>query len=107
MSGPIAAIILTVVVHVIGAIVLVWAMAGKEALDVFKTGGDGGDGGLPKPEAPLAPTPGPAYGVPLPDAEQAPVRLREPGRIGERYPARTRRPDHAPTRAPARERELV
>ena len=41
-------------------------------------------------------------GLPLPDAEQAPVRLREPGRIGERYAPPARRPEHEPDRTPQR-----
>lgn len=50
----------------------------------------------------LAPGPrggGPRDGVPLPDAEQAPVRLRENGRLADAYPFPRRR-EHAP--APAR-----
>jgi hypothetical protein len=106
MSGPVAAIILTVVVHVIGAAVLVWAMAGREALDVFKTSGGGGDdGGRPRGPAPVEPPAGPTGGVPLPEAERSGVRLREPGRIADGYDRRPRRPEHAPV--PARERELV
>jgi hypothetical protein len=108
MSGPIAAIILTVVVHFIGAAVLVWAMAGKEALDVFRTGGsDDGRGGRPRGPAPLEPEPTPGLGVPMADADLAAVRLREPGRIAEGYQRRPRRPEHVPAPAPARERELV
>ncbi len=106
MSGPVAAILLTVVVHVIGAIVLVWAMAGSEALALFRTGGSSGDdGGQRREPAPVDPPAGPSDGVPLPDAELAAVRLREAGRIGERYPRRPRRPEHVP--APDRERERV
>jgi hypothetical protein len=55
-------------------------------------------------EPSLRPQPG-GGGLPLPDAAQAPVRLRESGRIGERYPRRPRRPQHEPQ--PARGPERV
>ncbi len=108
MSGPIAAIILTIVVHFIGAAVLIWAMAGKEALDVFRSpGSGGGGGGRPRGPAPLDPAPTPGLGVPMADAERSAVRLREPGRIADGYGRRPRRPEHVPAPAPARERELA
>ena len=106
MTGPVAAILLTIVVHLV-AFVLLFAMMGREMLDVFGLGGrraDGEDGGQwPDPE-PVVPGPGDG-GLPLPDAEQAPVRLREPGRIAERYERRPRRPEHAPQ--PARTPDRV
>ena len=105
MTGPVAAILLTIVVHLI-AFVLLFAMMGSEMLDVFrspKRHGDDDDGGQWLEPDPVAPGPGPS-GLPLPDAEQAPVRLREPGRIAEHYPRPARRPEHAPepVRAPER-----
>ena len=105
MTGPVAAILLTIVVHLV-AFVLLFAMMGSEMLDTFRSPKrrDDDDGGSwPEPE-PVAPGPGPS-GLPLPDAEQAPVRLREPGRIAEQYPRAPRRPDHAPE--PVREPERV
>lgn len=44
----------------------------------------------------------PGGGLPLPDAEQSRVRLREPGRISERIRAPERRPAREPVRQPAR-----
>ena len=106
MTGPVAAILLTIVVHLV-AFVLLFAMMGSEMLDVFRSpkrhDDDGGDGPWPEPD-PVAPDPGPG-GLPLPDAEQSPVRLRAPGRIAEQYPHRPRRPEHAPE--PARDPERV
>jgi hypothetical protein len=104
MTGPVAAILLTLIVHVI-AFVLLFALCGRGMLDVFRTHPyDGDDWGEPPAGDPETSPPPPGGGLPLPDAEQAPVRLREPGRIGERYPRRTRRPDHepAPQRTPER-----
>jgi hypothetical protein len=63
-------------------------------------GSDDGWGNLP------AGRPGsggwPGGGLPLPDAEQSRVRLREPGRIGQRLPTRQRRPAREPAREPVR-----
>jgi hypothetical protein len=39
----------------------------------------------------------PGGGIPLPDAEQSPLRLREPGRLSDNRPA----PERRPTREPA------
>jgi hypothetical protein len=59
-------------------------------------GSDDGWGNLPSG----TPDPGrwPGGGIPLPDAEQSRVRLREPGRIGQKLPQR--RPAREPTRRP-------
>jgi hypothetical protein len=108
MTGPVAAILLTLIVHLI-AFVLLFAMMGREMLDTFrspKRGDDGDDGGLGFEPQPAAPGPSDG-GLPLPDAEQAPKRLREPGRIAEQYPRRPRRPEHVPDPAPAPDRETV
>lgn len=95
MTGPVMAILLTVVVHLVG-FALLFALMGREFLDVFRSGGGDHRGDWPEPEPePLAPAPS-GGGLPLPDAAAAPVRLREPGRLGEHYPRRPRRPDHAP-----------
>jgi hypothetical protein len=45
----------------------------------------------------------PGGGIPLPDAEQSRVRLREPGRIREGHPMPQRRPVRDPQRQPVRE----
>jgi hypothetical protein len=104
----VVAILLTVIVHFLGAMVLVKVLLDGEQIDwrnvLFPGDDDGpGPGFDPPPTDPgpdgvgiLAPTP-------LPDAAPSPVRLREPGRIGEGYPRPTRRPAHAPARTPERE----
>ena len=96
-SGPILAILLTLVVHVLG-MGLLYAMLGREMLEMFrsKQRPDWDDGGDEPADEPV-PSPQPSGGgVPQPDAFPAPVRLREPGRLAEHYPRRTRRPEHAP-----------
>jgi hypothetical protein len=105
MTGPLAAILLTLIVHVV-AFVLLFSLCGREILDMFRATpyDDDGGGGEPPAGDPQTP-PGPSGGgLPLPDAQQAPVRLREPARLGERYPRPARRPEHdpAPQRQPER-----
>lgn len=64
---------------------------------------DGDDGwGRRGPQAPPEPPARPRGGIPLPDADQARVRLREPGRLGDQLPRRERRPAREPERVPAR-----
>jgi hypothetical protein len=105
-NGVVLSLLLLFVVHVV-AFVALFAMLGEGFMEFFRgTPHDDDDGGLP-PDEPVAPVPGGDGGLPLPDAEQAPVRLREPGRIAERYPRPQRRREHAPQRTPARERELA
>lgn len=45
----------------------------------------------------------PGGGIPLPEAEQSRVRLREPGRISERLRPAERRPVREPGRQPTRQ----
>ena len=100
--GVTLSILLLFVVHVI-AFVALFAVLGQDMIDFFRpTRRDDGWGDEP-PEDPVAPEPKGTGGLPLPDAEQAPVRLREPGRIGERYARPARRREHAPEREPQRE----
>jgi hypothetical protein len=105
-TPEIVAITLTFVVHVAGAVALVWAMLGDEE----KSGGrrrgwwpgSGGDGPPPRPQDP--PPSGDRLDALPPDARPSRVRLREPGRIRDGYQRRPRRPEHAPepTRTPER-----
>lgn len=101
------AIVLTLAVHVIAAGVLVWALVDHDRDDAGSWRDwwpqDGGG-----PEPPAAPPDLGGNRVEAPtvsDAQPSPVRLREPGRIGDRHtPAR--RPTHPPLPGrPVRERE--
>jgi len=107
----IVAIVGTLVVHLIGAGVLVYALLDGEKIDwrgvLWPRDDDGGGGGW-DPPGPDAGGPGDGGGVtaplPLPGAAPSGVRLREPGRrIGDAYPRPARRPEHVP----GREREPV
>jgi hypothetical protein len=102
-GAELAALALTILVHIVGAGVLVWAM-----LDGDENGRRPGwrdwwprdDGGEP-PEAPEPPRGGGDRLPLLPDSAQSPVRLREPGRLADAKPRPARRPEHVP--APERE----
>src|SRR5438309_8676090 len=64
--------------------------------------GGGSDGGGGQPVPPGSPPPAGPGGLPLPDAEPARVRLREPGRLADLLPRRPRRPAREPERRPTR-----
>lgn len=99
------ALLLTFVVHVIGAGVLIWALIDKDDQDA----GSWRDWWPrdERPDPPEDPTPDPGDGGaerPIaPETQPSPVRLREPGRISERKSAPARRPAHPVE--PARERD--
>ena len=64
----------------------------------------GSDGGWGRgPDRPPAPQDSPkGGGIPLPDAEQARIRLRDHRKLPERIPKRERRPVREPDRTPVR-----
>ena len=96
------ALLLTLVVHVVGAGALIFVLVRNDGFDWRSWWpSDDDDGpGPPKPEEPDAPSPS-GDGAPLPDAAPAPVRLRHPARLADAYPRPARRPSHVP--APERE----
>jgi hypothetical protein len=103
-----AALLLTFVVHVIGAGVLVWALIDHDDADAgsWRDWWPRDDHGPEGPVAPRDPGGDGAERPVLPDAQPSPVRLREPGRIGDRKAAPARRPVHpAVPERPVRERE--
>lgn len=103
MTAEVIALALTAVVHVVGAIVLVWAMFDADNRPDWRSlwprDDEDGGGGSP-PVDPPANGPSDA-GLRLPDdAVPARMRLREPGRLADGHPRPARRPSHAP--APSR-----
>ena len=94
-------ILLLTIVHFV-AFVALFAVLGDDMIDFFRPKRRPDDWGQDPPDEPVAPEPGGTGGLPLPDAAQAPVRLREPGRIAERYPRPARRREHVPERTPER-----
>jgi len=104
----IVAILGTLIVHFLGAGVLVYALLDGEKIDWRNTlwprdDDGGGGGGFDPPPQDHGPEGGGGIVMPpLPDAAPSAVRLREPGqRIGDGYPRPPRRPEHAPAE-PAR-----
>ncbi len=95
-SGVVVSIALLTVVHFAAFGILFWHLAGSEMAGMFRTRPDEGRGGGSDEPAPPDAGGDRDGGIPLPDAGQAPVRLREPGRIADGYQRRPRRPEHAP-----------
>jgi hypothetical protein len=60
------------------------------------------DGWGNRPNVTPSPSRWPGGGIPLPDAEQSTVRMREPGRLGDQLTTPERRPAHEPARTPVR-----
>ncbi|MEA2269930.1 MAG: hypothetical protein QOC64_2540 [Solirubrobacteraceae bacterium] len=99
MTKEIVAIGLTLFVHVLGLVALIWALLlNEEERPDWRDWWPGGED-----DAPVGPSPAPqGGGVPLGDAQPSAVRLREPARLGDGYPNPERRPAHPPDRAPER-----
>lgn len=104
-AEEIIALGLVFVVHVIGGLMLIWALVDAEQRAGWRRrwgwGGDddppaeppsGGGGGGAREPAPL----------PLPGGDPSRVRLREPARVGDAYERPARRPAHPPQPAPER-----
>lgn len=111
-AEEIIALAIVFIVHVVGGVLLVWALidADQRAGWRRRFGFGGGDDGGP-PRGPQPPDDdGGGARAPLPLADGAPsrVRLREPARAADGYPRPSRRPAHPPqpgrTPAPAPER---
>lgn len=103
MSGAVQLVLLVGGLHVLGlvcaAALIIPALRDRpEPPQRPDTGSDGGGGLRPsRPERPVRPR----GGLPLPDAQPARIRLREPGRLADLRPPRERRPAREPQRTPA------
>lgn len=86
------------VVHMIGFVAVGLLMIPVLRDDPNESDDEGGsdDGWGNRPN--VRPSPGrwPGGGIPLPDAEQSPVRLREPGRLADKVVGPQRRPAREP-----------
>ena len=97
MTKEILAIGITLLVHVIGLIALVWTLLldpedRPDWRDWWPRDED---------DTPRAPSPVPrGGGLPLAETRPSAVRLREPARIGAGYARPSRRPEHPPERLP-------
>jgi hypothetical protein len=102
VSLEVVAILLTLVVHILGAMVLVAVLLDGEKIDWRSTFFPRDDNGGPPRWDPPEPDPSPSDSdLPLPTSEPARFRLRRKGTPA--YPRPTRRPTHAPERSPDRE----
>jgi hypothetical protein len=104
MSGEYQLLLMIAGMHVLGLVcvaVLVW-VAVRDGQDELPGHGDSGsDGGWGnEPRRPPEPSDRPWGGVPLPDATQARLRLRDDRRLRDLEPRRERRPSREPRRAP-------
>jgi hypothetical protein len=99
VTKEILAIGITLLVHIVGLIALVWTLLldsqdRPDWRDWWPRDDDGG---------PEAPSPAPrGGGLPLAETRPSAVRLREPAHIGEGYGRPSRRPEHPPERVPDR-----
>jgi hypothetical protein len=100
----VVAILLTVVVHFLGAIVLVMVLLDGEKIDWRGTLWPRDDDGPGPNWDPPEPDPsGSSDGLPLPTSAPSRFRLRKRDRLGDAYPKPSRRPAHTPEHAPTRE----
>ena len=96
------ALTLVFVVHLVGGLLLVWALLDDEVRSGWRRrfgGGGGGGGGEDPPSGPRPTPPAPTVlrpELPLADAVAAGVRLRGPGRLADAHAPLPRRPEHVP-----------
>jgi hypothetical protein len=99
VTKEILALGITLLVHIVGLIALVWTLL----IDADDRPDWRGWWPRDDDNGPKAPSPVPqGGGLPLGDARPSAVRLREPARIGDGYGRPSRRPEHPPERVPER-----
>jgi hypothetical protein len=104
MSGDAQVLLWIAGVHLLGlgcvAILLIPALRDDTGGGVRRP--DEGDDGWGRrgPKPPPQPPAPPRGGIPLPDAVQSRIRLREPGSLSELLPRTQRRPAREPDRRP-------
>jgi len=111
MSGETQLLLMIAGVHFLGlacvAALMLPALRGDPPTEPDPPSDTGSDDGRGNDRVrPKGPTVTPRGGIPLPDAEQSRVRLRDGRRLADLLPRPERRPAHAPqptpTRRPAR-----
>jgi hypothetical protein len=106
MAGDAQLMLWIAAVHMVGllcvGVLLIPALRDQDTATQQRSEGEGDDGWGGGPKVPPAPPAPPRGGIPLPDAEQARIRLRDAGRLADKLPARERRPSREPARQPVR-----
>src|SRR5947209_20262273 len=106
MSGDAQLMLMIAGMHLLGLIVagILIIPALRDSPDFPPRPSDpGSDGGWGRgPALPPPPPASPRGGVPLPDAEQARIRLRDHRKLPDLVPKRARRPAREPDRTPVR-----
>ena len=105
MSGDAQVLLWIAGVHLLGLgciAVLLFPALRDEPNNARRSEGEGDDGWGRGPKLPPTPPTPPRGGIPLSDAEQSRIRLREPGRLRDLRPSRERRPSREPVRRPQR-----
>jgi hypothetical protein len=102
VSLEVVAILLTLVVHILGAAVLIHVLLDGDRIDWRGTLFPRDDDGGPPKWDPPEPEPDPSgSSLPLPESSPSRFRLRRKGTPP--YPKPPRRPSHPPERVPSRE----
>jgi hypothetical protein len=106
MSGEYQLLLLIAVMHLLGlaCVGVLIALALRSNDDGLPGSGETGsdDGWGNEPRRPPQPSDRPWGGVPLPDAKQSPLRLRDHRKLLDLLPGRERRPAREPERTPVR-----
>ena len=106
MAGDAQLMLWIAAVHVVGllcvGVLLIPALREPDSAPRRHSDGENDDGWGHGPKAPPEPPAPPRGGIPLPDAEQAKIRLRDAERLGDKLPSRERRPAREPDRRPVR-----
>jgi hypothetical protein len=105
MSGDAQLMLMIAGMHLLGlicaAVLIIPAL--RDSPDFPPRPDPGSDGGWGRgPDHKPSPPASPRGGVPLPDAEQARIRLRDHRKLSELLPKRERRPVREPDRTPVR-----
>jgi hypothetical protein len=83
-------------------VLIVVALRGENEGPRGAEGGGSDDGWGNEPRRPPQPSDRPWGGVPLPDAKQSRLRLRDHRKLADLLPRRSRRPAREPERTPVR-----
>jgi hypothetical protein len=104
MSGDAQLMLMIAGMHVLGlvcaAVLIIPAIRDNPGLPPHHPDSGSDDGWGRGPDRPFTPPEAPRGGIPLPDAEQARIRLRDHGSLADRQPKRARRPAREPDRTP-------